>query len=104
MLGLTVTRTTQVDGIVRCEFLRKKTYALAEAQGQGRKKRATVSPSTYFDLNTDWNLLYAYGSAIGGKCSLDLSLYSKYILLYNFIGQGISKNKVLNVSPSRPTQ
>jgi hypothetical protein len=34
----------------------------------GRKKRAVdPSASRYFDMNQDFNLLYAFGTAIGGN-------------------------------------
>ncbi|WAR03137.1 FRRS1-like protein [Mya arenaria] len=58
-LGLTLTSSSHTNGIFTCTFKRKKTATLASA---------SVADSTkYFDMNSDWTLLYAYGSSSGGS-------------------------------------
>ncbi|XP_045189026.2 putative ferric-chelate reductase 1 isoform X2 [Mercenaria mercenaria] len=60
--GLSSITTSYSNGLLTCNFKRKKTFTLAA----GRKKRAATSSSTYFDMNSDWYLLYAYGTNSGG--------------------------------------
>ncbi|XP_045175515.2 putative ferric-chelate reductase 1 isoform X3 [Mercenaria mercenaria] len=63
--GVSKITAVHQDGILKCTFSRKKTFDLASA---GRKKRAVdATTSTFFDMNDDFNLLYAYGTAIGGN-------------------------------------
>ncbi|KAL3841487.1 hypothetical protein ACJMK2_019625, partial [Sinanodonta woodiana] len=47
-----------VDGVFTCSFSRAKTFTNFSS---GRKKRATASTTTFFDLNEDWYLLFAQG-------------------------------------------
>ncbi|XP_060590705.1 ferric-chelate reductase 1-like [Ruditapes philippinarum] len=61
--GLSSISAAYGDGILSCTFSRKKSWTSAAA---GRKKRATASSGTYFDMNKDWTLFYAYGKASGG--------------------------------------
>ncbi|WAR02272.1 FRRS1-like protein [Mya arenaria] len=58
--GLSNMTTKNEDGVLTCKFSRKKVY-------QAKKKRATgPGPDTFFDMNKDWTLLYAYGKASSG--------------------------------------
>lgn len=70
--GLSNMTTSQKDGVLCCQFYRKKTYTLASAAT--RQKREAATASTYFDLNSDWKLLYANGGAIGGYVSKHATL------------------------------
>ncbi|XP_052229768.1 uncharacterized protein LOC127843912 isoform X2 [Dreissena polymorpha] len=60
--GLTDVMTSSKDGVIICKFKRKKV-----AQSNiGRKKRAAEGPTDFFNLNEDFTLFYAYGSASSG--------------------------------------
>ncbi|KAH3870769.1 hypothetical protein DPMN_033959 [Dreissena polymorpha] len=60
--GLTDVTTSSKDGVISCTFKRKK----VAPSNTGRKKRAAEGPTTFFNLNEDFTLFYAYGSASSG--------------------------------------
>ena len=70
--GISQQSCSYQDGVISCSFCRKTVFAAS-----GRRKRAAVSSSNYFDLNTDWYLFYAYGSAAGGNVCNYLPYKSK---------------------------
>ncbi|KAH3870762.1 hypothetical protein DPMN_033952 [Dreissena polymorpha] len=61
--GLTGVTTSSKDGVITCTFKRKK---VAPSTNR-RKRRAAERSTTFFDLNDDFTLFYAYGSASEGK-------------------------------------
>lgn len=64
--GITNLVASHENGILQCKFSRKKTAALAGGNSTRKRRAADADASTYFDMNDDFNLLYAYGSAISG--------------------------------------
>ncbi|XP_052265958.1 uncharacterized protein LOC127868334 isoform X2 [Dreissena polymorpha] len=60
--GLTGVTTSSKDGVITCTFKRKK---VAPSTNR-RKRRAAERSTTFFDLNDDFTLFYAYGSASEG--------------------------------------
>ncbi|XP_060551088.1 putative ferric-chelate reductase 1 [Ruditapes philippinarum] len=60
--GLSAINTSYSNGQLKCSFLRRKTFNTVT----GRKKRAAPSASNFFDMDTDWYILYAYGTNTGG--------------------------------------
>ncbi|XP_060551090.1 uncharacterized protein LOC132712693, partial [Ruditapes philippinarum] len=60
--GLSAINTSYSNGQLKCSFLRRKTFNTVT----GRKKRAAPSASNFFDMDTDWYLLYAYGTTNAG--------------------------------------
>jgi hypothetical protein len=61
--GLSAINTSYSNGKLKCSFLRRKTFNTVT----GRKKRDAPSASNFFDMDTDWYLLYAHGTNTGGK-------------------------------------
>ncbi|XP_060568629.1 putative ferric-chelate reductase 1 homolog [Ruditapes philippinarum] len=53
--GLSAINTSYSNGQLKCSFLRRKTFNTVT----GRKKRDAPSASNFFDMDTDWYLLYA---------------------------------------------
>ncbi|KAH3870752.1 putative ferric-chelate reductase 1 isoform X2 [Dreissena polymorpha] len=60
--GLSDVTTSSKDGVITCNFKRKK----VAPSNTGRRKRAASDASTFFDLNSDFTLFYAIGSASSG--------------------------------------
>ncbi|WAR02266.1 FRRS1-like protein [Mya arenaria] len=57
--GLSSISTSANEGVITCSFRRQKV-------APSRRKRASSGSNTFFDMNSDWTLLFAHGSAAAG--------------------------------------
>lgn len=64
------------DGIMRCTFRRKKSFTIAD-NAFGRRRRAVDDETGFFDLDNEWFLLVAHGSASNGETNLMIILLFK---------------------------
>ncbi|KAH3870723.1 hypothetical protein DPMN_033915 [Dreissena polymorpha] len=60
--GLSDVTNSSKDGVITCNLKRTK----VASSNTGRRKRAASNASTFFDLNSNFTLFYAIGSASSG--------------------------------------